>query len=93
LKEQNIEPGESYEKILKKLSESKETSVNESDLPQSGKLKFVTENPDFPEFRSQLLQKGVRVFGVKATVSALYSDHHHPGLSAVFSKRNGTQGF
>lgn len=69
---QNIEVGDSYDKITKKLTESKETSVNESDLPQNGKLKFVTENPDYPEFRSELLRKGVRVFGIKSTVSVLY---------------------
>lgn len=69
---QKIEVGDSYEQITQKLTSSKETSVNESDLPQNGKFKYVTENPDYPEFRSELLKKGIRVFGVKTTISVMY---------------------
>lgn len=61
-----------YETILGEMSSSKETSLNNSILPQEGNLKFVTENPDYPEFRSELLEKGIRVFSVKPTGTFTY---------------------
>lgn len=72
LKSKDIDPGSRYDQILSKLTSSKETSVSESDLPADGKLKFVTENPDYPEFRSELLRKGIRVFGLKSSISVTY---------------------
>lgn len=72
LKSQKIDPGTNYAKVLKELDESKETAVDESILPRQGKLKFVTENPDYPEFRSELLAKGIRVFGIKPSGTFTY---------------------
>ncbi|MDO4719738.1 MAG: ATP-dependent metallopeptidase FtsH/Yme1/Tma family protein [Peptostreptococcaceae bacterium] len=72
LKSKDIDPGSRYDQILSKLTSSKETSVSESELPADGKLKFVTENPDYPEFRSELLRKGIRVFGLKSSISVAY---------------------
>lgn len=62
LKSKNIEPDEDYKTLLKDLKKSKETSINPKILPKDGKFKFITENPAYPEFRSELLVKGIRVF-------------------------------
>ncbi len=72
LKQQKIEVTDDYKKLLTELSESKETSVEEKIIPKEGPFKFITENPAYPEFRSELLTKGIRVFTFKPTSEMLY---------------------
>ena len=41
-------------------------------LPKDGKFKFITENPAYPEFRSELLAKGIRVFSFNPPNDLVY---------------------
>ncbi len=62
LKANKIEPDEDYKALIEELEKTKETSVNPKVLPKDGSFKFITENPAYPEFRSELLSRGIRVF-------------------------------
>lgn len=72
LKSRNVEITEDYTALLTELSESKETSVDEEMVPQEGTFKFITENPAYPEFRSELLTKGIRVFTFNPASQMMY---------------------
>lgn len=72
LESQDVEITEEYSTLLTELSESKETSVDEEMVPQEGTFKFITENPGYPEFRSELLTQGIRVFTFNPASEMLY---------------------
>ena len=67
LEEIGLEVTEEYEDLLQTLEEKKETSVDAKIVPSKGPYKFITENPAYPEFRSELLQRGIRVFTFNPT--------------------------
>lgn len=72
LNSQKITPDEDYKLLLEDLDKTKETSVDAKILPKDGKFKFITENPAYPEFRSELLAKGIRVFSFNPPNDLVY---------------------
>jgi len=72
LNSQKITPDEDYKTLLEDLDKTKETSVDTKILPKDGKFKFITENPAYPEFRSELLAKGIRVFSFNPPNDLVY---------------------
>lgn len=62
LEEIGLEVTEEFENLIELLDGKRETSIDGKILPSKGPYRFITENPAYPEFRSELLERGIRVF-------------------------------
>lgn len=72
LQDNNIFITNEYTTLKESLEKNHETSVEESMLPATGNLKYVTENPSSDSFKQDLLMNGnLRVFQVKSQGSII----------------------